>query len=379
MDALNSLLKGERQSDGAHDLSAGSVPVIAHHSPRFNLPQDKDAFLRYLDEQGYAVVAEVADVTQVAAAKMLLWDFLEALPNTKVRRDDVSSWGRRGDWLPSETNGILHGFGFGQCDFMWYLRLLPRVKEAFKDVWDTEELLVSFDGGNVFRPWKYDKDWLTDGGWYHVDQNAAVTGGAARVCVQGLVTLTDATEETGGLVVVPGSHKQHLDLCKRSSCKQAQGDFVPVPLGDPILAEGSRLICARAGDLILWDSRTVHCNTPSLTALARDTNWKPEHSPEASIPDNHADSEKKKTEHWELIRQVGYVCMTPKRFASQDVLDKRKEVFQNNMSTSHWPHKVSIAGCALPDTPMKDPDKLSLAHRDLIGYDRPARPSCTVS
>jgi hypothetical protein len=26
------------------------------------------------------------------------------------------------------------------------------------------------------------------------------------------------------------------------------------------------LVCAKAGDLIVWDSRTIHCNTPAVTA-----------------------------------------------------------------------------------------------------------------
>ena len=34
----------------------------------------------------------------------------------------------RYDWIPNPANGIVHGFGFGQSDFMWHLRLLPRVK-----------------------------------------------------------------------------------------------------------------------------------------------------------------------------------------------------------------------------------------------------------
>ena len=31
--------------------------------------------------------------------------------------------------------------------------------------------------------------------------------------------------------------------------------------------------------------------------------------------------------------------MTPRKFASNDVIDKRKDAFVNNGSTSHWPHK----------------------------------------
>lgn len=34
----------------------------------------------------------------------------------------------RRDWLPNPGNGIVHGWGFGQSDFMWHLRQLPRVK-----------------------------------------------------------------------------------------------------------------------------------------------------------------------------------------------------------------------------------------------------------
>ena len=40
------------------------------------------------------------------------------------------------------------------------------MKAVFQQVWDTDDLLVSFDGGNAFRPWQLRPDWLTEGGWY---------------------------------------------------------------------------------------------------------------------------------------------------------------------------------------------------------------------
>lgn len=375
-DALAASLKGNKLvSDKSclqlHDLSGGKVPICAVHPPRYDITTHKQDFLAYLNKHGYAVVSGVARPEQIEHCKSLMWDYLESIPNTQVKRDDIKTWGIPGDWLPSETNGILHGFGFGQCDFMWYLRLLPEVRSVFSAIWETDDLLVSFDGGNVFRPWKYNREWLTDGGWYHVDQNGTKADSIGRVCVQGLVTLTDVTEDSGGLVVIPGSHLKHTEMCKRSKVAKSMGDFVPVPVDDEILKDGAKLICAQAGDLILWDSRTVHCNTPALTALLG-----------ADATNLNGDRIASSDQPWRLIRQVGYVCMTPAKMASVEILEKRKDAFVNNISTSHWPHKFVRGGFALPDAVANDPTKIPREQRALIGYDREdarrARRLCTV-
>lgn len=110
-------------------------------------------------------------------------------------------------------------------------------------------------------------------------------------CAAGLVTLLPVSEETGGLVVIPGSHKCHEEVCSRVA-DESQGDFVIIPAQDCILQSTARLVCAEAGDLILWDSRTVHCNTPALTALNGASGAE---SVEGEEPDGG----------WGLIRQVG--------------------------------------------------------------------------
>jgi hypothetical protein len=190
--------------------------------------------------------------------------------------------------------------------------------------------LVSFDGGNGFRPWSGpdgQPEWKTRGGWYHVDQGK---GKPKKCCVQGVVPFTDATEATGGLVVIPGSHKNFTNLIQRNGLF-ACGDFMSIPESDPILSgTTAALICAKAGDLLLWDSRTVHCNTPGL---------KPR-------------DELARAEPSELLRIAGYVCMTPRRWATWDVLRKRRTAFQEKSGTSHWPHTFTSANdglCALDD------------------------------
>jgi hypothetical protein len=65
--------------------------------------------------------------------------------------------------------------------------------------------------------------------------------------VQGLVTYYDATEDTGGLCVIPASHRAHDELCNRSASAKSLIDFVSVNAHDPILSGGGILVCAQAG------------------------------------------------------------------------------------------------------------------------------------
>jgi hypothetical protein len=40
----------------------------------------------------------------------------------------------------------------------------------------------------------------------------------------------------------------------------------------------------------------------------------------------------------DLIRHVQYICMTPRKFATQDALDLKSELFKKWQGTTHWPH-----------------------------------------
>jgi len=319
--------------------------VQAHRPPRFDVKDTKEV-AQYLEENGYVVIRNAVPSDKLDHAISLLWDFLEGVPGTDVRRDDIKTWGSCRDWLPNPNNGIINGFGFGQSAFMWNLRQMPSVRAAFECVWGTSDLLVSFDGGNVFRPWAYNMGWKTTGGWYHVDQNSHRPGRSGKVCVQGLVTLLPANEKTGGLTVIPKSHKHHTEMCERSKLAKGIGDFVPVDEDEPLLSNGALLLCAEAGDLILWDSRTIHCNSPALIETT-------EVEDKSSFPNK-------------LLRVCGYICMTPSRFATPEVIAMRKKGYIDNVSTSHWPHSFTTAGAPPPGTPTNDYSKTTKEQRALI-------------
>jgi hypothetical protein len=290
-------------------------------SPRFDV--DDPQAMNFLQQQGYVVIASVASAAEIAEQRDRLWSFLESLGGRyQIRRDDPRTWEE--GWPGSQTNGILTGHGFNHTDFMWSARTNPLVLKAFSKVWGVapEELIASFDGGNVFRPTDPDAggrpEWATQGGWWHVDQNS-LNGHSGKCTVQGLVTYTDADDTTGGLCVVPASHFHHDELCARAAVPDGN-DFVLLPPSDPLLSQPGKLVTARAGDLVLWDSRTVHCNTPATSQRSQQV--------VQVVPS--------------LKRVVAYVCHVPKHLANPATIARRQMAYCSNTGTSHWPQHVQL-------------------------------------
>jgi hypothetical protein len=240
------------------------VKINAVKSYRFDIETEKEEMLRYLDENGYVVIKEVANHQEVAVGIDLLWDFIHNYPDSTVARGEPDTW-TTDSWIADPGKGLLNNYGMGQSNFLWHTRLLPRVKKTFAAIWDTPDLLTSFDGGCVFRPWQINRDWITRESWWHTDQNGHRESGQGKRCIQGLVTYRDADIDSGGLCVIAGSHKEHTEYCRRNILAYMEGDFLKVPPDDPVLLacdeEGGRfeakLVCCKAGDMILWDSRTV--------------------------------------------------------------------------------------------------------------------------
>lgn len=289
--------------------------LSAEQAPRFGA--DDPRLLSFLDENGYAVVKNVASPSEVAAAKQLLWHFLEE--NASMRRDDPSSWSdNHFRTIGDPTNGIISGNGFGHSEVCWFLRTLKGVRRAFEALWGTDDLIASFDGGNVFRPHHRPgcARHRTNGGWWHVDQGRSKRG---RHAVQGLVSLHDATAATGGLCVIPGSHHDHENLLSYTNTSPEGSDFVvvPAPQINPAVRSGVLVTC-KAGDMVLWDSRTIHCNAPSLEPPSADAGYAED----------------------ELLRAVTYVCMTPRRMATTATLRARRCAAALGVGSTHWPHDL---------------------------------------
>ncbi|CAF1065447.1 unnamed protein product [Adineta ricciae] len=318
-------------------------------SPRFSVRNidELQQGVKHLTDRGYAVFSDILTREEISDSIDLFWKHLEHLPKPcSIRRDDSKTWNK--NWPGLNELGIINDYGMGQSEFMWFVRGNPNVKKVFSEIWNSDELFVSFDGAGCFRDWHLNPDWKTDSGWYHCDQNPFQK--PQRCSVQGLVALTDNDESTGGLVIVPGSHERFVDLQFTVDERAVWGDYVNIP--SELAAQiHPILVKCKAGDLVVWDSRCVHCNTPSLVDKQDDK----------SATDN------------QLLRIVAYICMSPLslfepdgvRFESlEEFRESREDFVRNRVTCSHWPLELVTAD--RPSHMEKVPLKLNAYQKSLI-------------
>ena len=131
------------------------LPFPVHTEvPRFALgdPEAK----AFLEREGYAVIREVLSDAEVLTAIEKLWHEIESRSDAVVR-SDPSTWDN--GW---KTNG------WGHDDFLWYVRGCPNVRKVWEQMHDTDDVIVSFDGANIQKPWGLNPEWRGGAGGMHV-------------------------------------------------------------------------------------------------------------------------------------------------------------------------------------------------------------------
>lgn len=113
--------------------------------------QEKEKWMGFLKDHGYAVVQEVISKEEVQQAKDLFWEWLEAL-GSGIDRKDPETW-IDANWPGSGSVGFFVSYGGCHTKASWFLRTRPNVKETFKTIWNTPELITSFDTFICWRPW----------------------------------------------------------------------------------------------------------------------------------------------------------------------------------------------------------------------------------
>ena len=287
-----------------------NINIRYAHVPRY--AAGDQAGIDYLEEHGYVVIANALTTDEANHALSLMWDYLEEL-GTGIDRSDLDTWDDD-RWPTAVHGGILPSHGIGHSAAQWYIRDRAPVKQAFASVWQDEDLLTSFDGVALWRPWTRQAHWRTNNGpsWMHIDQHPI--GRPGKHCVQGLVNLITTSPACGGNVMVPGSHKRFAAIPElypeRLARIHPSVDHFRFPNDDELLAEAEPIIChLEAGDLLLWDSRTIHCSSPGLETPSFDDN---------------------------LFRAISLVCMMPKSKSNDKVIAKRKAAVENLVSTTNW-------------------------------------------
>lgn len=120
--------------------------------------------------------------------------------NLGYNRNDPSTIHK--DHLPDiNEKGMCLGYAVSHESFTWAVRQEPGVVRAFEAVYDTPDLIVSFDSVNIGFPNRADVKPNTP--WPHQDQDPAKPGFR---CLQGLVNLLPNGPDDGGLIVCKGAH-----------------------------------------------------------------------------------------------------------------------------------------------------------------------------
>ncbi|KAL7418492.1 hypothetical protein Q5752_006950 [Cryptotrichosporon argae] len=248
--------------------------------------------------------------------------------------------------------GLTNRYGVAHEQFVWDVKQEPAVVGVFERIWDTNELIVAFDGINISIPIngrQADDDVFKP--WAHVDQSPH---DRHLHCVQGIVNLNPNGPNDGGLMVLKGSAALFGQLFDAFEDRKPAEGWNTIDRHDHtedqlqwLYARGCEWhkVCAEPGDLLLWDSRTVHYGaTPS------------------ALTD----------------RVAIYVCYKPAKFADAKAMARFRDAFERKINMSHDPVSFIAGMRDVPEShptyeilkarPLQEP-VLSARGRQLAGLD----------
>jgi len=213
------------------------------------------------------------------------------------------------DKLPViNEKGMLLNYGAAHEDFVWDVRSEEGVVNTFEKVFNTKDLIVSFDAINY--GFSNRTCMPSNKPWPHQDQDPAKPGFR---CLQGLVNLLPNGPNDGGLIACKGGHLLSEQFHKDMAGEERIPAWTPEWYGfteagmkwlDKAGLEWVK-VEAKPGDLIVWDSRTPHYNVPAKE---------------------------------QQDRLAIYTCFMPVADVSQEDLLRKKEAFEKRLGTTHWPN-----------------------------------------
>ena len=243
-----------------------------------------------LAEKGYCVIENILTAEEVATAIENFREWFSSHPQIAAVHNKIS------------PHGIIKFHEVGHQKHAWYIRTRPNVQNVFKEIWKTDEIVVSFDGC-CYIPADCKKK---DNTWTHTDQAPTKKG---LKCIQGFVALTDNTDRT--LVVYEGSHKLHEEYAKEYNLTSTKDWLLIEHDYLDKISDKKKILNIKAGSLVLWDSRTFHQNQYG-------------------------------TNNEERI--VQYVSYLPRCNLTKKMLEKRQKYFTDKRTTSHWAYPVKVNG-----------------------------------
>lgn len=245
-----------------------------------------------LAEKGYTIFRNLLSEEEVNEYKNEFNKWLDDVPKLRELHSMI------------DFNGIFKHHQVGNQRFAWLVRTNPKIVNVFKELWETDELVTSFDGC-CYYPKEYKSQHRY---WTHTDQSSRKKG---VYCYQSFVSLTNNVERT--LQLYEGSNLLHEDYFEKMNIDEPR-DFNVIEIEYiKTILDSQRILSVNAGDLVVWESRTFHQN------LCGDEDCNEE-------------------------RLVQYLCYLPKNKEGNDEKEQRhrKRYFETRRTTSHWPYPMNV-------------------------------------
>ena len=156
----------------------------------------------FWEGNGYVVVHNAVPQENLDAMVTTIWEFLEMDPECAEDWYKYQPYTRDNLCSPISAAGMVEIY---QHQALWDNRQYPKVHQAFAEIWGDEKLWVSLDRANMKPPAREDRPEWCNKGMIHWDVDT--TQQPVSFGVQGVMYLTDTTEDQGGFQCVPGFHR----------------------------------------------------------------------------------------------------------------------------------------------------------------------------
>jgi ectoine hydroxylase-related dioxygenase (phytanoyl-CoA dioxygenase family) len=239
----------ENSTAGINSETIDRCHALINNKNRVNDPISANvltkADLAFWEEHGYVIVRDAVSKEACAASRKAILDLLQ------MDEQDAASWYRPS----SEIEGIMVNL-YNQ-EAINKNRYAPRIRRAFEQLWNRNDLLVTSDKCGFNPPETATYKYRGIGLHWDVSLAAPIPFGT-----QGVLYLTDTAANQGALTVVPGFHKQ-LESWIGSLPAGTH------PRQTDLSAFGPMPIAANAGDLIIWNHKLPHGASPNRAATPR--------------------------------------------------------------------------------------------------------------
>lgn len=258
--------------------------------PIFNI-NDEHEWLAHLEDEGFSVIDNAISVKDANESFEM---FREELSYVSPNFDwnDSSTWISENCPMIMNKSSVVYN-GFGQSDSNWNLRLKSVAKEAFKIIYETNQVVSSFDGLSLF----INCDKQQSSSWLHQDQRSNDN----RLSIQGILNIFECNKYDAGFVCIPKSHIEYVP-------PPSNNDWLMLPKNHIYHKEKVKLLTPERS-LILFNSKLVHANVGM---------------------------NKKHPKGNHVNRFSAYLTFGPRHRQTQEIIQRRINGYFSGDSCSHW-------------------------------------------